>query len=225
MSAACLVVAIDGPSGSGKSSVSRRVALTKGWQYLDTGAMYRAVAAWMLAHAIDVNDSVTVAATVERPVLVISTDPADVQVSIDGRDVTAEIRTASVTAAVSAVSAVPEVRAKLVGLQQGAVASALGQGQGIVVEGRDIGTVVLPDADLKIYLTADHTERARRRADEIADGEVAATADAIATRDEADSTRAASPLLQADDAVVIDATDLSFDDVVARVLDLVARRG
>lgn len=225
MSAACLVVAIDGPSGSGKSSVSRRVALTKGWQYLDTGAMYRAVAAWMLAHAIDVNDSVTVAATVERPVLVISTDPADVQVSIDGRDVTAEIRTASVTAAVSAVSAVPEVRAKLVGLQQRAVASALGQGQGIVVEGRDIGTVVLPDADLKIYLTADHTERARRRADEIADGEVAATADAIATRDEADSTRAASPLLQADDAVVIDATDLSFDDVVARVLDLVARRG
>ncbi len=225
MSVACLVVAIDGPSGSGKSSVSRRVALTQGWQYLDTGAMYRAVAAWMLAHGFDVNDSTAVAANVERPDLVISTDPDDVRVSIDGRDVTAEIRTASVTAAVSAVSAVPEVRAKLVDLQQRAVASARAQGQGIVVEGRDIGSVVLPGADLKIYLTADHTERARRRADEIAGTEVAATADAIAIRDEADSTRATSPLLQASDAVVIDATDLSFDDVVARVLDLVARRG
>jgi len=224
-----MVVAIDGPSGSGKSSVSRAVATQLGWRYLDTGAMYRAITAWMLEHAVDVNDGSAVASSSSQPTLRITTDPDVASISVDGRDVTVEIRSDQVTAAVSAVSAVPEVRARLVDLQREAVNHAMDEGRGIVVEGRDIGTIVLPDADVKIFLTASETERARRRTDELVEqrqdpeaGDVTSTAAAIARRDHADSTRAVSPLAHADDAYMIDATDLSLDEVVARVLGLVA---
>ena len=235
------VVAIDGPSGSGKSSVSRAVASQLGWDYLDTGAMYRAMTAWMLDRGVDVNDQDAVAAASPRPVPVIATDPRHAAVAVDGRDVTEVIRGSAVTAAVSAVSSVQEVRTRLVEMQRAAVQAALAAGRGIVVEGRDIGTVVLPEADLKIFLTASEGERARRRQAEFSDsaaqvddatassrgtdGEVGRTAESMARRDHADSTRATSPLARADDAVVIDATDLTLVDVVARVLELVHDRG
>ena len=228
MTARALVVAIDGPSGSGKSSVSRAVAAQLGWRYLDTGAMYRAITAWMLEHGVDVNDESAVASHSSRPTLHIATDPNVASIHVDDRDVTVEIRSDEVTAAVSAVSAVPDVRARLVALQRDAVTEAKDEGRGIVVEGRDIGTVVLPDADVKIFLTASETERARRRTDELAEqrrvsdsGDVTSTAAAIARRDHADSTRLVSPLSRAEDANTIDATDLSLDEVVARVLELV----
>ena len=206
------VIAIDGPSGSGKSTVARALASRLGLRYLDTGAMYRAATAAVLAAGIDPQDRERVAAYVPSVELDISDDAAPARVSVDGRDVTTEIRGAAVTAAVSAVSALPAVRAAMVDRQR----RLIGAG-GIVVEGRDIGTVVAPDADLKVFLTADPAERAARRAREN-DADLGPTEADLARRDRLDSARTVSPLAQAPDALVLDSTHLDPDAVVARIL-------
>ena len=206
------VIAIDGPSGSGKSTVARALAARLGLRYLDTGAMYRAVTAAVLAADIDPADAVRVTELAARVDLEISTDAQPARVSVDGRDRTDEIRGPAVTAAVSAVSAVPGVRAALVARQR----ELIGAG-GIVIEGRDIGTVVAPGADLKVFLTAEPQVRAARRAIEL-DAAVGSTEADLSRRDTLDSSRAVSPLTQAPDALVLDSTDLGVDDVVDRVL-------
>lgn len=230
------VVAVDGPSGSGKSSVSRGVARALGMRYLDTGAMYRGLAWAVLRDGHDVHDGDAVAATAARVLLTWSTDPDESVLAVDGVDVSRAIREQAVTTAVSAVAAEPRARAVLVDLQRGAVAEALTAGQGIVVEGRDIGSVVLPDADLKVWLVADAEVRAARRAleDTVAgrrpaategtDAAVGAVAEELARRDALDAGRAASPTTQAADAVVVDATHLGLAEVIAHVVSLVRDR-
>jgi cytidylate kinase len=215
-----LVVAVDGPSGSGKSTVSRGLAQALGARYLDTGAMYRAVTWAVLQAAVDPADAETVTKIAVEAVLAVGTDPADPHITINGTNVDGVIRGAEVTAAVSAVSAVPGVRQTLVARQREIIAAALG---GIVVEGRDIGAVVAPDADLKVYLTADAGERARRRSTEQA-ADLDATAADMERRDRLDSTRAADPLAQASDAVVLDSTELGVAEVLARLTALLRER-
>ncbi|WP_346742747.1 (d)CMP kinase [Spongiactinospora sp. TRM90649] len=210
---------MDGPSGSGKSSASRGVARALGLRYLDTGAMYRAVTWWMLRHDADLTDPAAIAARAADPVLAIGTDPDAPTVHVDGTDVAAPIREAKVTAAVSAVSAVPEIRARLVAEQR----AVIGSGD-IVVEGRDIGTVVAPAAQVKIYLTASAEARALRRTAELSGTTVEAQRAAMATRDALDSTRKADPLAKAGDAVELDTTALTLDEVIAEVLRLVKER-
>ncbi|MQA01315.1 MAG: (d)CMP kinase [Streptosporangiales bacterium] len=213
------VVAVDGPSGSGKSSVARAVAAKLGLRYLDTGAMYRAVTWWMLEHDVPVDDAGAVTAAIGRPVLEVTADPAEPRFTVDGVDVDEAIRTREVTNAVSAVSAVPATRERLVAEQR----AIIGAG-GIVVEGRDIGTVVAPDATVKVYLVADEEVRAARR---VGDSnarlgtDVTVTRTEQARRDAADAARKSSPLAKADDAVEVDSTELGFAEVVDRVLDLV----
>ena len=215
-----VVVAVDGPSGSGKSSVSRAVAERLGLRYLDTGAMYRAVTCWMLDHDVDVTDSAEVARRAAEPVLETGFDPRTASVFVDGTDVGVAIRTPEVTSAVSSVAAVPAVRARLVEIQRAAVGAG-----GIVVEGRDIGTVVAPDATVKVFLTASDSARAQRRSAELpSHGDVSEVLASVVTRDRLDSTRAVSPLRKADDAVEIDATHLSLDQVIDQVLALVGER-
>ncbi|MEV6695091.1 (d)CMP kinase [Micromonospora sp. NPDC051196] len=214
------VVAVDGPSGSGKSTVSRRLATSLGARYLDTGAMYRAITWAVLRSGVDLNDAHAVAKVAGEVDLRIGTDPAGYAVTADGVNVETEIRGADVTAAVSAVAAVPAVRALLVARQRDMIDKA---GR-IVVEGRDIGSVVAPDADLKVYLTASEAARAARRSAENA-ADVAATAADLARRDQLDSTRKADPLAQAADAVVLDSTELGIDEVVARLRELLTERG
>lgn len=211
-----IVVAIDGPSGSGKSSTSREVARRLGLRYLDTGAMYRAITWWMLDTGIDVSDTESVAARAGEAKLELGTDPDHPTISVDGADVSGPIRSREVTNAVSAVSAVPAVRERMVAVQR----ELIGDG-GIVVEGRDIGTVVAPGADVKVFLTADPIERARRRSAEgLAGEQVQATIaqQEMATRDHKDSNRSASPLAQAHDAVVLDTTQLDLPQVVDAIL-------
>jgi cytidylate kinase len=213
------VVAVDGPSGTGKSTVARELARQLGARYLDTGAMYRAATAAVLRAQADPADADAVIQVVEAVRIDITTDPDDQRVSVDDTAVDAEIRGPAVTAAVSAVAAVPRVRELLVGRQR----ELIGAG-GIVVEGRDIGTVVAPGAAVKVYLTASAAERARRRSAQ--DGhDVDAVAADIARRDAFDSARAVSPLQRADDAVVVDSTDLSVPDVVARIAAMADRVG
>jgi cytidylate kinase len=213
-----VVVAMDGPSGSGKSSTSRGVARRLGLRYLDTGAMFRAVTWWMLRHGIDVDDAAAVAAHAEEPVLVSGTDPTAPTITVDGTDVAGPIRSQEVTAAVSAVSAVPQVRARLLRDQR----EIIGAG-GIVVEGRDIGTVVAPDATVKVYLTADPEARAARRTAELSGLDVTATRDDLLRRDRYDSGRATAPLAMAEGAHHIDTTPYTLDEVIARVVALVAQ--
>jgi len=217
-----VIVAVDGPAGSGKSSVCRGVAASTDMRYLDTGAMYRAMTWAVLDAGADPNDEQQVRAVAESAVLVSSTDPLNPAIAVNGHDVSDPIRGAEVTAAVSAVSAVPKVRAILVDQQRAVVADAQRENVGIVVEGRDIGSVVLPDADLKIFLTADPVERARRRAAENhgdkAAQHVEQTKDAILERDRRDTGRAVSPLTMADDAVELDTTHLSLDEVISAVV-------
>jgi cytidylate kinase len=213
-----VVVAVDGPSGSGKSTVSRRLAIALGARYLDTGAMYRAVTWAVLQAGVDPHDSDTVAKIAAEATLTVGTDPEDPHIAVDGVAVEGPIRGAEVTAAVSAVSAVPAVRQVLVELQRRFI-SVGRDGSGIVVEGRDIGSVVAPDADLKVFLTASAAERARRRSTEVA-ADLDATAADLARRDGLDSARALSPLKQADGAVVLDTTELGIDEVVVRLVGL-----
>jgi cytidylate kinase len=222
-------VALDGPSGSGKSTVARGVARALGWRYVDTGATYRAVTLAVLRAGADPADADAVRAVAARTVVDLATDPDRPVVLLDGDDVSTHVRGAAVTAAVSAVSAVPEVRAQLVGLQR-----ELAGTDGAVVEGRDIASVVLPAAAVKVYLDASPAERARRRAGDRDVGVAAAdTAGALhdavaadlARRDALDSGRAASPLAVADGAVVLDSSALDAAAVVARVLELVHQAG
>lgn len=217
-----IVVAVDGPSGSGKSSVSRGVARRLGLRYLDTGSTYRAMAWWMGQQGIDVHDAEAVAAACGRPRIEAGTDPEAPTITVDDRDVSAPIRTRDVTSIVSPVSAVPAVRQRLVALQR----AAIGAG-GIVVEGRDIGTVVAPDAAAKIFLTALPEVRAQRRAAELSvDPAVDAniTLTELRNRDAIDTQRAASPLAKADDAVEIDASHLTLDQVIDAAVDVVLAR-
>jgi cytidylate kinase len=216
-----VVVALDGPSGSGKSSVARGVATDLGLRYLDTGAMYRAMTWWMLQNGVDVANPAAVAARAGEPQLVVGTDAAKPRIVVDGVDVSDPIRGREVTNAVSAVSAVPEVRRRLVEIQR----RAIGTG-GIVVEGRDIGTVVVPDARVKVFLTASASARAHRRNAELSDpaATVSRTHEDILRRDRLDSTRTASPLAQAEDAYELDATYLTLDEVIGRVTALVRER-
>lgn len=211
-----VVVAMDGPSGSGKSSTSRGVATRLGLRYLDTGAMFRAMTWWMLQNGIDVHDAAAVAAKADAPLLVSGTDPQAPTITVDGIDVAGPIRSLEVTAAVSAVSAVPEVRERLLREQR----DIIGAGD-IVVEGRDIGTVVAPDAGVKVYLTADPEARAARRTAELTGTDVAATRQDLLRRDALDSGRATAPLTMADDAHHIDTTPYTLEQVVERVVALV----
>ncbi|WP_069814354.1 (d)CMP kinase [Streptomyces sp. TP-A0874] len=216
-----VIVAIDGPSGTGKSSTSKAVAEKLGLRYLDTGAQYRAITWWMLSNGVDVNDPAAVATAASKPSIVSGTDPSRPAIAVDGADASGPIRTREVTSAVSAVSAVPQVRAILTELQR---TIAAGAERGIVVEGRDIGTTVLPDAHLKVFLTASPEARAARRSGELKGkerGDLAATREALARRDAADSSRKASPLAKAEDAEEVDTTELSLNQVVECVVTLV----
>ncbi|HET8663155.1 MAG TPA: (d)CMP kinase [Nocardioides sp.] len=217
-----VVVAIDGPSGSGKSSTSRGVAARLGLRYLDTGALYRAMTWWMLRQHVPTDDPEAIAARCGEPLIEAGTDPEHPTITVDGVDVAAAIRTPEVTGAVSPVSAVPQVRARLLVLQRQTIEEAV-QGPGIVVEGRDIGAVVAPDADVKVYLTADAAARAVRRAAEEGGSDVAATQSSLLARDRIDSTRTASPLTMADGAVHIDTTPYTLDEVVDLIVELVER--
>jgi cytidylate kinase len=216
------IIAIDGPSGSGKSSTSRGVAERLGLRYIDTGAMYRAMTWWVLANGIDVDDPAALAARCGEPVIELRDDPADPGVSVDGRDVSLDIREGPVADAVSRVAAVPQVRERLVVSQRSMVDDAVAAGSGVVMEGRDIGTVVLPDADLKIYLTADVEARAARRAleesERSGEGSVTSVQANLQSRDALDTTRTVSPLQQAADAIAIDGTHLSLDEVIDAVI-------
>ncbi|MFC3850968.1 bifunctional cytidylate kinase/GTPase Der [Corynebacterium hansenii] len=219
--AGALLLAIDGPSGTGKSTVSRAVAERLGAKYLDTGAMYRVATLWVLREGIDpADEDAVVAATADLP-LTISDDPRSTEVLLDGEDVSGEIRGAEVTRNVSAVSAIPAVRENLVDLQRRLAAEA---GR-CVVEGRDIGTVVLPDVPAKVFMTAAAEVRARRRYDQdIAAGREADYDEVLADvvrRDELDSSRKTSPLRPADDAVVLDTSEMGIDEVIEHILDVV----
>lgn len=223
-----LVVAIDGPSGSGKSTVARGVARTLRLRYLDTGAMYRALTWAVLEQGLDPLDVDAVTSVLANLDLAVSTDPVPGagpvgDVVVAAHDVTVAIRTGPVTQAVSTVSAIPEVRRRMVALQR----SVIGAG-GIVVEGRDIGTAVCPDAPVKIFLTASPEARAVRRSAEETDvaarHNVAGVEADLARRDLLDSTRATSPLDQAPDAVLLDSTTLDVEGAVAFVVELVAQR-
>ena len=211
------VIAIDGPAGSGKSTVARALAQHLGLKYLDTGAMYRAVAFAVLKGGGDPEDAEATAAVAQR----ISLDVGLDSVIVDGFDATIEIRGPEVNRAVSVVAANPDVRKELVSRQR---EWAYRQGGG-VLEGRDIGTVVFPDAELKVYLTADVEERARRRAKEVTDLDYEAVAADIARRDAIDSSRKADPLMEADDATLVDTTGLTISEVVDKITALLGDEG
>ncbi|MEU6604531.1 (d)CMP kinase [Streptomyces shenzhenensis] len=220
-SAPPVVVAIDGPSGTGKSSTSKAVAAQLALSYLDTGAQYRAITWWMVSNGIDLEDPSAIAAVAGKPEIVSGTDPANPTITVDGVDVAGPIRTQEVTAKVSAVSAVPEVRTRITELQRSLAGSAE---HGIVVEGRDIGTTVLPDADLKVFLTASPEARAARRSGELKGSDVHTTRAALLKRDAADSSRTASPLAKAADAVEVDTTELTLAQVIECVVTLVQEK-
>jgi cytidylate kinase len=218
------VIAVDGPAGTGKSSVSRSLARSLGARYLDTGAMYRIVTLAVVRAGVDLTDIPAIEATAEGVPLSVGYDPDKDQAFLDAEDVSREIRGDEVTKAVSAVSAVPAVRARLVGLQRELAAGP----SSVVVEGRDVGTVVLPDADVKFFLTASAEERARRRNDQNVANGLADDYEAVLTdvkrRDHLDSTRAVSPLRTADDALVVDTSEMTEPEVIARLLELVQQR-
>jgi CMP/dCMP kinase len=214
-----LVIAIDGPSGAGKGTVARAIAKRLGFRHVDSGAMYRAVGWKALHEGVAFDDEMRVAAIASAADLSVS----DEAVTIDGADVTRAIRTPEIDRAATAVARLPKVRAALVARQR-----AHGERGGIVMEGRDIGTVVFPHADVKVYLDASPDERARRRAlDPAHSGGPVAVADvatALTARDELDRTRSVSPLYAAADAVVVDTTGKSIEDVVAMVMNLIEAR-
>jgi len=196
-------------------------------RYLDTGAMYRALTWWMLREGVDVTDASAVTAAADRPAIVIGTVADRESVTVDGIDVTRAIRSREVTNSVSAVSAVPAVRTRLAAMQRRLVTEAIASDRGIVVEGRDIGTVVVPDAQVKVFLTASEGTRAARRAADLAADPavtVTLTREELARRDRFDSTRTVSPLLKADDAVEIDTTETGLDDVIGKIVELAQRR-
>lgn len=221
-----MIVAIDGPAGSGKSSVSKEVARRRNLTFLDTGAMYRCVALACLDRGIDLHDEAAVARVAQGIAIAFGAAADGSQtVSLDGADVTADIRTARVDQNVSVVAAQPRVRERMVALQR-----EMGAKGDVIAEGRDVGTVVFPHADVKVFLTADAEARAHRRAVQREGGDTAKADVAVSTaeerqilddlkrRDELDSTRRESPLKAADDAHVLDSSGLSFDEVVQTVI-------
>jgi cytidylate kinase len=213
-----LIIAIDGPSGAGKGTVARAIAAELGYRHVDTGAMYRAVGWKAIAAGVPLEDEAAVLELAERSCITVSAEA----VTIDGTDVTAAIRTPDIDRAATFVARLPRVRAVLVDRQR-----QMGMGSGVVMEGRDIGTVVFPNADVKLYLDAAPEERARRRASDSAHRGPAAVADvatALTARDEIDRTRAASPLYAAPDAIVVDTTGKSVDDVVREVMTVIRTR-
>lgn len=212
-----LVVAVDGPSGSGKSSTARGVARRLGLAYLDTGAMYRAMTWALLQRGVDLSDPEAIAEAAADIRIVAGTDAEAPAISADGHDVGGPIRSDEVTSSVSLVAAVPHVRHLLVELQQATIAAS----HGIVVEGRDIGTTVAPAAAVKVFLVADADARAARRTAEMGGTNSIATREALAVRDQIDSTRTVSPLVKPADAVEVDSTFLTLDEVVDTIVRLV----
>src|SRR5579859_7696499 len=223
MVADCLVIAVDGPSGSGKSSAARGTAKELGIRYLDTGAMYRALTWWLLARQVDVTDAATVAASVTSPDIEVGIDPDAPFVMVDGTDVSGPIRSRPVSNAVSAVASVPAVRTHLIAQQREIIAKACAEFGGIVAEGRDIGTVVAPDAVVKVFLTASESVRASRRAADLA-ADPAATVELTrieqARRDRLDAAQSE----RAADAVPIDSTGLGVAEVISQIVALAQER-
>ncbi|HEX8746192.1 MAG TPA: (d)CMP kinase [Pyrinomonadaceae bacterium] len=218
-----MIIAIDGPSGAGKSTLGRMIARELGYLYIDTGAMYRAVALAVIESKVGLNDSQRVAAIAEDADIKLEGDPDSLRVSLNGRDISEEIRAEDVSHAASVISTISEVRRKLVERQR-----KLGLHGRVVLDGRDIGTVVFPDADIKFFLTAQPQERASRRfrEDRLRERDVTfeETLTDITTRDQRDSTREDSPLAIADNAVVIDSTDLSIEEVADRMLAVIREK-
>lgn len=219
-----LVIAIDGPAGAGKSTVAQKLAARLGLIYVDSGATYRAAALRVLEDGVPLDDEAAVIRSVRRADIQLRSGGRGISVWLDGKDVTGKIRTPEVTIAAARVSRLPEVRQKLIGLQR-----AFAREQGVVMEGRDIGTVVFPDAPLKIFLTARPEERARRRLkDEKLKGRDATleqTAYEIGRRDQLDAERKISPLTAAPDACQLDSTALGADEVVEEIIRLAKGRG
>ena len=217
------IIAIDGPSGAGKSTLGRRLARELGLLYIDTGAMYRAVALAAAREGADLSDAERVGEVARRASIRLEGDPDSLRVILDGRDVSKEIRGEGTGRAASVVSTIPDVRREMVRRQR-----EMGAQGGVVLDGRDIGTVVFPSADVKFFLTAVPEERARRRFDEerskAHEQNFEETLADINERDRRDSTRDDSPLRIADDAVVIDTTELSIDEVFQRMLQVVRER-
>jgi cytidylate kinase len=211
-----LVIAVDGPSGSGKSSASRGVASALGLRYLDTGAMYRALTWWLASQGVDTEDQTAVAALAAIPAIEVSGDPERPWTRVDGQDVSAQIRTRDISARVSAVAAVPEVRARLIAQQRAIIAAAE---PGIVAEGRDIGTVVAPGAPVKVFLTAAGSARAARHADD----QGTSVADTEADQDRRDRLDAAQSAMAAD-ALLVDSTDLTLAEVIDAIAALARDR-
>ncbi|MGH3352393.1 MAG: (d)CMP kinase [Nocardioides sp.] len=220
---ASIVIAVDGTSGSGKSSTSRGVADRLGLRYLDTGAMYRAMTWWMLSNDVDVHDADAVAAAAGKPVITSGTDPLGPRIALDGADVSVEIRSDRVNAAVSPVATVTEVRSRLVALQQQEIERALASGTGIVVEGRDIGTAVWPEAALKLYVTADPAARAARRAAEEGGTDADAVLASLESRDKIDTTKGGAAVPEG--ATHLDTTPYTLEQAIDLVVDLAKKAG
>jgi CMP/dCMP kinase len=218
-----LIIAVDGPSGSGKSTAARGVAVALGLRYLDTGSMYRALTWWLLGKQVDVADQAAVVARLRQPRIAVVTDPAAPLVMVDGKDVAGPIRTREVTNAVSTVAMIPQVRDVLIGMQREIIADAVGTGAGIVAEGRDIGTVVAPQAPVKVFLTASEDARAQRRSADLA-ADPAATVAVVKREQASRDSKDAPQMAIAADAVRIDTTGLALDQVVGRIVAMARER-
>jgi cytidylate kinase len=218
-----LVIAVDGPAGSGKSSAARGAALALGLRYLDTGAMYRALTWWLLRRGVDTADPAAVLREFRGAAIGVGTDPAAPAITVAGEDVAGPIRTRQVSNAVSAVAALPPVREHLIAEQRQIIAAAVGAGAGIVAEGRDIGSVVAPDAEVKVYLTASETIRAQRRSADLA-ADPAATAELTRSEQARRDQRDAPQMARAADAVEVDTTALPLDEVISQIVGLAQDR-
>lgn len=218
-----MIIAIDGPSGAGKSTLGRMIARELGYLYIDTGAMYRAVALAVIESNVSLQDVQAIAATAAQADVKLEGDPDSLRVSLNGRDVSEEIRTEEVSHTASVISTIPEVRRTLVERQR-----KMGAHGGVVLDGRDISTVVFPNADIKFFLTAQPTARASRRYKEerLRERDITfeETLTDINARDQRDSTRADSPLAIAEDAIVIDSTEFSVEEVFERMMETIKAR-